>query len=297
MTASLTPPGAQPIWDGVLVRFGEIGIKSSSVRARMVSRLRSNLMDQMLRRKTEGDVEVRGSRLWMRGADTDALLDAAVHTFGVVSASPVRRVAPTMEALVAAAPPLALSRPWTRFAIRARREGNQEFSSQDVGIQAGSAVFRAAEAAGRKPKVDLKSPEFELHIDVRQDAAYIFLDGAEGPGGIPTATQGKVVCTLRDRNDALAAWFMLRRGCSVAPAGNVDPALLSHLRGWGLSKPIGSDVPEAAMTWKAMAIASGETLDQPVAPPVAGGMPVLRPLYGLDPEERARWMLRSGLGG
>src|ERR1051326_603934 len=42
-------PSAAPPPDGVLVRFGEIGIKSAPVRRRMVERLRANLLDQMER--------------------------------------------------------------------------------------------------------------------------------------------------------------------------------------------------------------------------------------------------------
>ncbi len=289
-------PTTAPHWDGVLVRFGEIGIKSTPVRMRMLGRLRQNLMDQMVRRKLEGDVEIRGARLWMMGPDPAALLETAVHTFGVVSGSLVRRVAPKLDAIVAAAPPLALTKPWTRFAIRARREGQQGFTSQDVAIQAGSAVHVAATAAGRTPKVDLTKPELELHIDVRADGAYLFLDEAAGPGGIPTATQGKVVAWLRNRNDGLAAWFMLRRGCAVAPAGEVDARVATTLRAWGLSKTHAGTVEQAADDWHAMALSSGETLGEPIAP-AASTLPVLRPLYGLDPAERDIWMKRSGLEG
>jgi thiamine biosynthesis protein ThiI len=292
-----TPPTAAS-WDGVLVRFGEIGLKSSPVRMRMLRRLRSNLLDQMLRAQVEGDVELRGSRVWMVGPDGDKLLEVATRTFGVVSASPVRKVAPTLEAVCAAAPLLALAvaRPWTSFAIRARRDGQHTFSSQDVAIQAGSAVHKAATAAGRKPKVDLGKPDLEVHIDVRPDAAYLFLEDKAGPGGIPTATQGKVACALRTRNDALAAWLMLRRGCAVAPADGPDPRLVAHLRLWGLSKSLGGSVAEAAGHWHAAATCSGATLSDPDAlAPSPPGLPRLLPLLGLDPEERALWMRRSGL--
>lgn len=261
----------------------------------MLARLAENLLNQMVRRRIEGDVETRGSRLFLLGPDPAALLDAAARTFGVVSASPVRRVAPTMEAILAAAPEIALRRPWSSFAIRARREGNQGFSSQEVGIQAGSAVYKAAEAAGRTPKVNLSKPDLELHIDVRQDACYLFLDATEGPGGIPVSTQGKVVALLRNRNDALAAWFLLRRGCAVAPAGTMDDALVAHLAGWGLSRPRWGAPEEAATSWDALALCSGETIADPIAPIGSGALPVLRPLYGLDPDERDRWMRRSGL--
>jgi len=73
---------------GVLVRFGEIGIKSAPVRRSMLERLRQNLLESMLRAGVEGDVRTVGSRLWMAGPVPDALARAACRTFGVVSASP-----------------------------------------------------------------------------------------------------------------------------------------------------------------------------------------------------------------
>ncbi|HLF16418.1 MAG TPA: hypothetical protein VI796_03175, partial [Candidatus Thermoplasmatota archaeon] len=51
---------AGPTWDGVLVRFGELGIKSAPVRRRMLERLRANLLDAMEREGVEGDVRKVG---------------------------------------------------------------------------------------------------------------------------------------------------------------------------------------------------------------------------------------------
>src|ERR1051326_1712296 len=126
--ARAVPSAAAP--HGVLVRFGEIGIKSAPVRRAMVERLRQNLLDGLVRDGVEGDVRAVGSRLWMTGPDATALADVACRTFGVVSASPCVVVPATMDAMGAAAAQLALAQPWRTFAIRATREGKHPFSSR-----------------------------------------------------------------------------------------------------------------------------------------------------------------------
>ena len=54
-------------WEGVIVRFGEMGIKSAPVRNAMLERLRANLVDGIMRHGVEGDVQRRGARLGRGG--------------------------------------------------------------------------------------------------------------------------------------------------------------------------------------------------------------------------------------
>lgn len=310
--AVTTPTAAQPA-QGVLVRFGEIGIKSAPVRRNMVERLRQNLLDALLRTGTEGDVKSMGSRLWMVGPDTAGLVRAATHTFGVVSASPCTVVPATLDDISAVAIRLALAKPWGSFAIRATREGKHPFSSQDLQVQVGSAVWKAAQAAGKSPKVDLSKPDLEVHVDVRQDRAYLFTESFEGPGGIPVGTQGTIVHLLSDESSFVAAWLLMRRGCQLVPVhagttGSLDMDAVAVLAEWGLSTEITllpvctGTVSKAtllqaagriALEVGAPAIATGDTLASALGTP---RLPVLRPMCGLMTSEAARWKQRIGLG-
>jgi adenylyl- and sulfurtransferase ThiI len=294
--------------DGVLVRFGEIGIKSAPVRRAMLERLRRNLLDLMEREAVEGDALRLGARLWLVGPDTPRLLDVATRTFGVVSASPALRVPATMESLSEAAVKAALDLPWTRFAIRCRREGTHAFSSQDVQVQVGSAVFVAAQAAGRSPKVDLKNPEVAVDIDIRGEKAFVFTEQREGPGGLPLGCQGRVVALVRDEASFVAAWLMARRGCHVdlLHAGPSPPLeAVAALGKWGMDLDI-EVLPAPRVTKagllvaatriaamrKAQAIVTGDGLDSDLK---TASLPVLRPVCGLDLEEYARWRDRIAL--
>lgn len=288
--------GSTVQYDGVLVRFGELGIKSPPVRKQMLGRLQQNLLHAFLRHGVEGDAQIVGARLWLVGPDTDSLLAVATHTFGVVSASLAVQCASTMDAMKEAAVALALAEDapdWTSFAVRARREGEHAFTSMDVGRDVGSAVFVAAEKAGKTPTVDLDAPDLEVHVDVRSGGAFLFRDMHEGPGGLPAGAQGHVV-VLMDRPDAVvAAWLMMRRGCKITLAhdGESPSDALRTLFHWGAPKqshPLtGPDPIDAA--WEGFpvdAVVTAETLADDLT--IRPGIPVLRPLCGLAPAEVAR---------
>lgn len=257
--------------DGVLCRYGEIGIKSAPVRRQMTERLRQNLLDGMVRRGVEGDAVVRGPRIWLTGPDAEALADAAAHTFGVVSASPARTCEATLAAMGALAAEMAAGRAagptaggatadgpkaagnvpgaaeggigWSSFAVRARREGKHPFSSQDMGRDIGSAVWSAAEGAGGSPSVDLDDPDLEVFVEARGKTAYVYTDVVAGPGGLPVGSQGRVVVLLSDVASFVAAWLMMRRGCEVVPVHAGTTASLpvesvERLRAWGMPEEV-----------------------------------------------------------
>lgn len=301
--------------DGVLVRFGEIGIKSAPVRRQMVERLRQNLLDGLLREGLEGDVEMRGPRLWMIGSDVDALLDLACRTFGVVSASPARTCPSTMDAMADLATEMALAHDWVRFAVRARRQGEHPYSSQEMGRDVGSAVWAAAEAAGRSPAVDLDDPDLEVHVEARQEKAYVYTEVRQGVGGLPMGSQGTVVCLVSDGASFVAAWLMMRRGCKVVPVHAGTTASLpvedvAALGRWGLPQdvevlPVCSGfvskevllqaAARIAADVGAAAVVTGDTLDSDLSAQVVEVVPVLRPVCGLAPEESARWAAVAGV--
>ncbi len=301
-------------WDAVLVRFGEIGIKSAPVRRSMQRKLRQNLEDALLREGVEGGVVSAGSRVLLEGPEPERLADAATKVFGVVSASPVLRCDSTLEAIGDAAVEMALERPWRTFAIRARREGKHDFSSQDVQVQVGSRVFTAAVEADRPVSVDLSEPELAIHVEVRNRTTYLFTDRIPGPGGLPVGTQGKVLAMVSDQASFVAAWLMLRRGCAVIPlhaghSGSLPLEGFEALAPWGLTQtaellPVCSGTVSKTILLKAAqsiaadrgaaALITGDRLESELLA-VHGNVPVLRPVCGLDDEEYHRIVNQIGL--
>ena len=208
--------------DVVLVRHGELGVKSEQVRRKMEDRLAANLHAMFDARGLAGDIERRRNRLFVHTDDPDAVADAAADTFGVVSASPAVTVEPTLpaieDALVAAAE---ASYDGGSFAVDAHRAGPASahpFASTDIESEGGAAVWNAIEAMGETPAVDLDEPDIRLFVECRPDDAYVFVAKRPGPGGLPLGTQRPVVALVSGGIDSpVAAWKLLSRGCPVIP--------------------------------------------------------------------------------
>jgi len=210
----MQPPDA----DAVLVRHGDVGIKSRPVQARMEARLAENLRAQLDARGISGDVEREYGRLVVHADDVDAATTAATETFGVVSASPAVVVDPTLDAIEAALAAAARARyDGGTFGVDARRAGDHDFDSRDIGREGGQAVWNAVED-DFEPEVDLDDPDVTFSVECRQERAFVFLEARAGPGGLPLGTQDPLVALVSGGIDSpVAAWLAMKRGAPVVP--------------------------------------------------------------------------------
>jgi len=214
------PPGA----DVVLVRHGEIGVKSPRVQRSMEGRLRNNVAALLADRDVDGEVVREHSRLYVHADESsvEAATDAATDAVGVVSASPARAVEPTMAAITdALAETARTDYEGGTFAVRARRAGEADehaFTSEDLAERGGEAVWAAAEAKGDDPAVDLDDPDWTVHVEARPDQAAVFLEKRHGPGGLPLGSQDPLVALVSGGIDSpVAAWLAMKRGSPVYP--------------------------------------------------------------------------------
>jgi thiamine biosynthesis protein ThiI len=90
------------------------------------------------------------------------------------------------------------------FAVRARRTGSHDWSSQDVAIRVGDLL---CEAGG---SVDLTAPEVEVPLRVMNDKAYLTLDTTPAVGGLPLGTQGKALVMFSGGIDSPVATHMVQ---------------------------------------------------------------------------------------
>jgi thiamine biosynthesis protein ThiI len=205
-------------FDVVIVRYGEIGIKSEPVRRKFESLLMSNIRAMLDSRGVAyKDVTKERGRVFIHTSDEKAP-QVVGDVFGVVSASPAITAGPTLEeaAVVAAEIGKEIIKNNESFGIVARRSGNQPFTSQDIGRACGDAVFWAVKE--KDPKVDLKNADHFIHVEIRDTHSYIFTDIIKGVGGMPLGSQGRMVAMVSGGIDSpVAAWLMMKRGCEIVP--------------------------------------------------------------------------------
>ena len=213
-----------------IIRYGEIGLKSTRVRHRFEKILVKNITARFVALGKECRIERERGRIFLWSDHVEDAMAALERTFGIVSFSQAEECAATKEEIYRLA--IECSKPLFRkgmsFCIRARRTGEHDYTSMELARDVGSAVYVANEHL--EPRVDLGDPDLEIFVEVRQNRAFVFTEKIPGPGGLPVGTQGTVLCLLEAERDMAAAWFMMKRGCRVIIVG--EEALASPLRNW-----------------------------------------------------------------
>ncbi|KQC04372.1 MAG: hypothetical protein APR53_03230 [Methanoculleus sp. SDB] len=218
----------------VLIKYGELFLKSESVKRWYITLLLDNLRHAFDSLGLEFSFEVHRGRILIEGPDPAALAGAARRIFGIVGVAVCTRTRSDRAEIEAAAVLMAMKnlKPGMSFAVRARRSGVSGFTSQELAASIGAAVIRDIQGI----HVDLTSPDYELFVEARDFGGLLYDHILPGPGGVPLGTQGEVLSLLSAGIDSpVASWLMMRRGSRVV-----------HLHCDG-GKWAGRDVFETAM--------------------------------------------------
>lgn len=225
----------------VLVRYGEIAVKTGRVRAELESRLVYNIVIGLREAgisRQQATVERADGRVLVYLHDPSVLekaVDVIRRVFGVKSISPAVEIRfEKLEDICKVAEDLWKDVVKDRtFAVRCHRVGKHSFTSKDVEARVGEVLRPYARG------VNLENPDIELYVEIRGDTAYLYDSVLEGPGGLPLGSEGRALALVSGGFDSpVAAWFVMRRGVAVdfltvSLAGELDllPALrvIAHL--------------------------------------------------------------------
>ncbi len=218
----------------VLVRYGEIAVKSWRIRKQLEKLLVRNILQGLKLENLEDIVDLRleEGRILIYVNDMskiENILKILSRIFGIKSISPAIEIEfRNLDDIVKICENYWKDTVRDRtFAIRCRRVGKHEFTSKDVEKVVGEALRKYAK------RVDLENPEIEIFIEIRNNRAYIYDKIIEGPGGLPLGSEGKALALVSGGFDSpVAAWLVMKRGVivdflTVSLAGELDllPAL------------------------------------------------------------------------
>ena len=215
----------------LLVRYGEVGLKSKRVRRRFEGALVADIRRKHVLAGVQCLISEDRGRIFVDSDDWRRSCEILSRTFGVVSFSPSTKVGSRMEELKAESVRFAdqLLCEGATFAVRARRTGDHPYGSQDVCEEVGSALLSAYSELGLR--VDLDEPDVTVFIEVRGPVAYLYSSVIPGPGGMPKDTQGRVLSVVESERGVAASWLLMKRGCTVvAMCGEEDSS--GALRSW-----------------------------------------------------------------
>lgn len=205
----------KPEYSTVLLRYGEIAIKSKQTRRRMEDMLINHVRAALLENQIAFTaIRKEYGRIFIVTKEAEKAAAISSKVFGIVSASPVVVIEAKMEQILDMGEEIARScfQKGLSFAVEGRRIGTHGFSSQEIREKLGERILEGI--PGLELKVDLTNPFQSIYVEIRDNTAYLFTQTINGVGGMPTGTQGKVVCTLSSGLDSpVAAYKAMKRGC------------------------------------------------------------------------------------
>lgn len=185
-----------------IVRYGEISTKGKN-RAYFEKKLVRNIKLQ-LKNKFEKIERLRGRIL----VYSDENLDDLKNIFGIVSFSKAFEVELNLDDIKKKA--LSLYKKGTFRISTSRLEKNFELSSQEINEQVGEYIIK-----NKDVKVNLKNPDTEIFIELFNGKSYIFDNKIKCLRGLPISVSGKVNVIAENDDSLVAAFLMMKRGCSV----------------------------------------------------------------------------------
>jgi thiamine biosynthesis protein ThiI len=274
----------------LLVRFGELALKSPYVRRYLRDRLVANIQDLFAAERVECLTRADHGRVYVDVEDVPAASSALKRVFGIVSFSSARETTSDPEDIAAIALETAKGslRERGSFAIRARRSGTHSYTSQDLAKLLGRRVQDAIPRA----TVNLDAPQLEVHVEVRENRAYVFTEIVDGPGGLPLGSQGRGLALVDSEAGMVAGWLAMKRGCKVTIAAPDGSKAHEPLRRWDvhlkvLSWEPGLDLQELVRVSRSEALFLGSRIGEVETKKTDLEFPVFHPVVGLD-EARLR---------
>ena len=197
----------------ILLRYGEIGLKSSRTRGHF---------EQLYVKAIEDALRKQGVKQWKLknygggfvlfspepGKNIDILQRLpGIQSFSVAKYCSFADKKDVLEKVQAYAASLIAGK---TFCVRVRRVGNHPFTSQELEQEAGAVLY--PHSAG----VQLQKPEVLLSLEVRGQDAFFSTETIFGLGGLPPTSSGKVLLLFSGGIDSpVAAYHLIKRGCQV----------------------------------------------------------------------------------
>lgn len=198
--------------DCIIVRYGEIALKSDQTRKWWNKTLLENMKDCLEKNNiTYSSIDVKLGRLIVYTKEKKEASIALRSVFGITSLSPAVRVEADFEKIKDKCLELSNNK-GKKFRVSTRRI-TKEFPMTSDKVNGALGAFL-------KEKLDLEvnltNFDFEMGIEFLDGYAYLFTERIKTFGGLPIGVQGKVICLVSSGIDSpVAAWLLMKRGCQV----------------------------------------------------------------------------------
>ncbi len=215
-------------YDRILIRYGEISTKGRN-RHQFVERLRKSIRAAL---HAYPKVKIQADRdrtfIVLNGENSTEIIKILRKIFGIRSFSPAVKVEKDMGKIKSAAYDLFtnLYKGDQTFKISAKRADRTfELDTDGINHQLGAHLLKSFPGL----KVNVKEPDLNLQVEIREEAAYLSSETIIGAGGLPVGSSGKAMLMLSGGIDSPVAGYMsMKRGMEMEAVHFFSPPYTSE---------------------------------------------------------------------
>lgn len=215
-------------WHEILIRYGEISTKGKN-RKQFISRLRENLRF-VFQDVTDLRIRSEHDRMYLRSShehEMAILLERLPRVFGIQSFSPVAECKTDLQEMKALAVKIVegIDYKGKTFKVNVRRAYKKfELDTYELNRDLAGHVLTTLPGM----TVQMKNPEIELVVEVRENGTYMMVEKIPGAAGLPVGSNGKALLLLSGGIDSpVAAYFIMKRGVRIEAIHFFSPPFTS----------------------------------------------------------------------
>lgn len=217
-------------WNELLIRYGELSLKGRN-RNTFVRKLRNNIKEALRDLKTV-IIKPERDRMFLFADDPKDMKEAInrlPYVFGIQSFSPVAKCEATLDVIKEKALEVigADETEGKTFKVEIRRTDKTfPLVTNELQQEIGGHVLRHFPGL----VVKMKKPDILLHVEIREEGAFLTAKVYEGAGGMPVGSNGHSILMLSGGIDSpVAGYLMMKRGVSIDAIHFASPPFTSEL--------------------------------------------------------------------
>ncbi|MFE8704172.1 tRNA uracil 4-sulfurtransferase ThiI [Cytobacillus sp. FJAT-54145] len=215
-------------YDRILIRYGEISTKGRN-RSKFVDKLRKNIKRALVE-FPHAHVDGQRDRMYviLNGENGDQIVDRLKNVFGIQSFSPAVKTSKDIDEMKDAALSLfkKVYKEGSTFKISARRSDKTfPLDTGELNHTFGAHLLKNIPDL----TVNVKNPDINLQVELREEATYLSCETIPGAGGLPVGTSGKAMLMLSGGIDSpVAGHLSMKRGVEVEAVHFYSPPFTSE---------------------------------------------------------------------
>ena len=196
----------------ILIKYGELTTKKAN-RNYFINLLYENVKESL--KKYDVKISKNRVRMFIEVNDNsfNDCLEALKTIFGIHSIVTAFKVNTNIDTIKENVLEVINNKDFKTFKVETKRSDKSfPIQSMDFNNVIGGLILKNKDNI----KVDVRNPEFNLKIEIREDYTYLYVDEINGLGGYPVGVQGKGLLMLSGGIDSpVAGYLAMKRGIKI----------------------------------------------------------------------------------